>query len=112
MAAAPAAADEMPSRMFCLPPVVLRDAASCALDDGVAGVLDRVRLTAVGRPQWWFVSEDNKPEDLPSLHRRLDELEHAVARRVEETCAAFFRTPQRAAGNAAYLTPAAWPSKI
>ena len=46
-----------------------------------------------------FVSEDNKPEDLASLHRRLDDLEHAVARRVEETCAAFFRTPQRAAGQ-------------
>jgi hypothetical protein len=46
-----------------------------------------------------FVSEGNKPEDLPSLHRRLDELEHAVARRVEETCAAFLRTPQRAAGE-------------
>jgi hypothetical protein len=45
------------------------------------------------------VSEDNKPEDLASLHRRLDDLEHAVARRVEETCAAFFRTPQRAAGQ-------------
>jgi hypothetical protein len=28
-----------------------------------------------------------------------DELEHAVARRVEETCAAFFRAPQRAAGE-------------
>jgi uncharacterized membrane protein len=67
--------------------------------DVVAGVLDRGRLTAVGRPHWWFVSEDNKPEDLVSLHRRLDELEHAVARRVEETCAAFFRTPQRAAGQ-------------
>ncbi|HJY04621.1 MAG TPA: hypothetical protein VJ351_27770 [Streptosporangiaceae bacterium] len=45
------------------------------------------------------MSEDNKPEDLASLHRRLDDLEHAVARRVEETCAAFFRTPQRAAGQ-------------
>ena len=45
------------------------------------------------------MSEDNKPEDLTSLHRRLDELEHAVARRVEETCAAFFRAPQRAAGE-------------
>jgi hypothetical protein len=45
------------------------------------------------------VSEDNKPEDLTSLHRRLDELEHAVARRVEETCVAFFRAPQRAAGE-------------
>ncbi len=31
-AAAPAAADDMPSRMFCLPPVVWRDAASCGLD--------------------------------------------------------------------------------
>ena len=46
-----------------------------------------------------FVSEDNKPEDLASLHRRFDELEHVVARRVAETCAAFFRTPQRAAGQ-------------
>jgi uncharacterized membrane protein len=45
------------------------------------------------------VSDDNKPEDLASLHRRLDDLEHAVARRVEETCAAFFRAPQRAAGQ-------------
>jgi uncharacterized membrane protein len=46
-----------------------------------------------------FVSEGNKTEDLASLHRRLDELEHAVARRVEETCAVFFRAPQRAAGQ-------------
>jgi hypothetical protein len=69
------------------------------LGDVVVGVPGRVRLTAAGRPHWWFVSEGNKPEDLPSLHRRLDELEHAVARRVEETCAAFLRTPQRAAGE-------------
>jgi len=35
-----------------------------------------------------------------SLHRRLDDLEHAVAQRVEETCAAFFRAPEeRAAGG-------------
>ena len=45
------------------------------------------------------MSEGNKPEDLASLHRRFDELEHAVARRVEQTCAAFFRTPERAAGR-------------
>ena len=45
------------------------------------------------------MSDDNKPEDLASLHKRLDELEDAVARRVEETCAGFFRTPQRAAGQ-------------
>ena len=45
------------------------------------------------------MSEGNKPEDLASLHRRFDELEHAVAQRVEQTCAAFFRTPERAAGR-------------
>ena len=45
------------------------------------------------------MSEGNKPEDLASLHKRLDELEHAVARRVEETCAAFLRAPQRSAGE-------------
>jgi hypothetical protein len=45
------------------------------------------------------VSEGNKPEDLASLHQRLDELEHAVARRVEETCAALFRAPPPAAGQ-------------
>ena len=68
------------------------------MGDVVVGVLDRVRLTAIGRPHWWFVSEGNKPEDLASLRRRFDELEHAVAQRVEETCAAVFRTPQRTAG--------------
>jgi uncharacterized membrane protein len=41
------------------------------------------------------VSEGNKPEDLASLHRRLDGLEHAVARRVEEACAAFLPKPQK-----------------
>ena len=44
------------------------------------------------------MSEGKKPEDLASLHRRFDELEHVVARRVEETCAAVFRTPARTAG--------------
>jgi hypothetical protein len=44
------------------------------------------------------MGEGKKPEDLASLHRRFDQLEHVVARRVEETCAAFFRTPQRAVG--------------
>ncbi|HLJ98512.1 MAG TPA: hypothetical protein VKU39_01250 [Streptosporangiaceae bacterium] len=44
------------------------------------------------------MSEGDKPNDVASLHRRLDDLEHAVARRVEETCAAFFRAPQAAAG--------------
>jgi hypothetical protein len=45
------------------------------------------------------VSEDNKPEDLPSLHRRLDELEHAITRRIEGTSAAFLPAAQRAAGQ-------------
>ncbi len=45
------------------------------------------------------MSEDTKPEDLASLHRRLDGLEHAVAQRVEQTCAAFFRTAERTAGE-------------
>ena len=44
------------------------------------------------------MSEGKKPEDLASLHRRFDELEHVVAQRVEETCAAVFRTPERTAG--------------
>jgi len=45
------------------------------------------------------MSDGDKPADLASLHRRLDDLEHAVARRVQETGAAFVRTPQRAAGQ-------------
>ena len=44
------------------------------------------------------MSEGKKPEDLASVHRRFDELEHVVARRVEEACAAVFGTPVRAAG--------------
>ena len=44
------------------------------------------------------MSEGDKPEDLVSLHRRFDELEHAVAQRVAETCAELFRTPVRAVG--------------
>ncbi len=32
------------------------------------------------------------------MHRRFDELEHVVAQRVAETCAAIFRTPERTAG--------------
>jgi hypothetical protein len=40
------------------------------------------------------VSEGNRPEDLASLHRRLDQLEHTVAQRVAETCATFLRAPQ------------------
>jgi len=46
------------------------------------------------------VSEETKPVDPASLHRRLDELEHAVAQRVEQTCAAFFQTAGRTAGGA------------
>jgi len=45
------------------------------------------------------VSEGNKPQDLASLHKRLDELEHGVAQRVAETCAAIFRVPEQAAGR-------------
>jgi uncharacterized membrane protein len=45
------------------------------------------------------VSEGNKPQDLASLHRRLDELEHTVAQRVAETCAAFLQAPQQAVGK-------------
>jgi len=45
------------------------------------------------------VSEETKPVDPASLHRRLDELEHAVAQRVEQTCAAFFQTAGRTAGQ-------------
>jgi hypothetical protein len=45
------------------------------------------------------MSEGNRPEDMASLHERLDQLEHTVARRVEETCASFFRTPERTAAN-------------
>jgi hypothetical protein len=44
------------------------------------------------------VSDGEKPEDLASLHRRFDELEHVVAQRVAETCAAVLRTPERTAG--------------
>ena len=66
--------------------------------DVAVRVLDRVRLTAIGRPHLGFVSEGKKPEDLASLHKRFDEFEHVVAQRVEETCAAVFRTPERAAG--------------
>ena len=47
------------------------------------------------------MSEGKKPEDLASLHRRFGELEHVVARRVEEACAAVFRTPERTAGRGA-----------
>ena len=46
------------------------------------------------------MSEETKPVDPASLHRRLDELEHAVAQRVEQTCAAFFQTAGRTAGGA------------
>ena len=45
------------------------------------------------------MSEETKPVDPASLHRRLDELEHAVAQRVEQTCAAFFQTAGRTAGG-------------
>ena len=45
------------------------------------------------------MSEETKPVDPASLHRRLDELEHAVAQRVEQTCAAFFQTAGRTAGQ-------------
>ena len=44
------------------------------------------------------MSEGKKPEDLASLHRRFDELEHVVAQRVAEACAAVFRTPERTVG--------------
>jgi hypothetical protein len=36
---------------------------------------------------------------MASLHRRLDQLEHNVSRRVEETCASFFRAPERTAAD-------------
>ena len=45
------------------------------------------------------MSEGNKPEDLASLHRRFDELEHTVAQRVAVTCAAILRTPERVASD-------------
>ncbi len=44
------------------------------------------------------MSEGNRPEDLASLHRRLDELERAIIQRVEETRAAFSRAPGPGAG--------------
>lgn len=50
------------------------------------------------------MSEDNKPEDLASLHRRLDELEHVITRRIEEIPAAVLPASQRAAG----LVSPAW----
>jgi uncharacterized membrane protein len=50
------------------------------------------------------VTEDN---DLASLHRRLDELEHAVTRRVVDACTELLKTPERATG---YLAPA-WQRK-
>ena len=54
---------------------------------GASGIANGSSVTDLGK----------KPEDLASLHRRFDELEHAVAQRVEETCAAVFRAPVRAA---------------
>jgi uncharacterized membrane protein len=44
------------------------------------------------------VNEGKKPADLASLHRRFDDLEHVVAQRVKEACAAALRTPERTAG--------------
>jgi len=47
----------------------------------------------------WFVSDGDEPEDLALLHRRLDGLEHAVAQRVAEACAAVLQAPARTAGH-------------
>ena len=41
----------------------------------------------------------SEPDGLASVHRRLDDLEHAVARRVEETCVALLGVAPRAAGK-------------
>ena len=66
-------------------PDELRDDSEVLLDR--AGIANGSSVTDLGK----------KPQDLASLHRRFDELEHVVAQRVEETCAAVFRTPERAA---------------
>jgi hypothetical protein len=66
-------------------PDELRDDSEVLLDR--AGIANGSSVTDLGK----------KPQDLASLHRRFDELEHAVAQRVEETCAAVFRAPVRAA---------------
>ncbi len=66
-------------------PDELRDDSEVLLDR--VGIANGSSVTDPGK----------KPQDVASLHRRFDELEHAVARRVGETCAAVFRAPVRAA---------------